>query len=102
MPFFLRFPSATGEHLYGIRPAPSHPLAAQRLPGAEDGGDGPSLRHRLAPRWQADPEVRVLVISTVTDCAGLTLTAANHLFVLDPVLVRALSPPSPPYFRHCT
>jgi hypothetical protein len=31
-------------------------------------------------------EVKVLLLALGTDCSGLTLTAANHLFVMDPVL----------------
>ena len=29
---------------------------------------------------------RVLVLAVATDCAGLTLTRANHLFLMDPII----------------
>jgi hypothetical protein len=36
------------------------------------------------------PPPRVLILSLGTDCAGLTLTCASHLFVLDPPLSPAV------------
>ena len=36
------------------------------------------------------PPPRVLILSLGSDCAGLTLTAASHLFVLDPPLSPAI------------
>lgn len=35
--------------------------------------------------------VKALLLNAAADCAGLTLTVANHLFVLEPI-------PSPPVF----
>ena len=35
-------------------------------------------------------ECRALILSAATDCAGLTLTIANHIFCLDPVLSPAV------------
>lgn len=45
----------------------------------------------LATFKNAPPDkCRVLVLAVATDCAGLTLTRANHLFLLDPVLSPAV------------
>jgi hypothetical protein len=46
----------------------------------------PSEMARAISRFRSDASVRALVLFVKTDCAGLTLTMANHLFVLDPVL----------------
>jgi SNF2 family DNA or RNA helicase len=46
----------------------------------------PAQRARAVQNFQTKPRARVLLLSIGADCAGLTLTAANHLFVLDPVL----------------
>ena len=40
--------------------------------------------------FQTKPATRVLLLAVGTDCAGLTLTMANHLFVVDPVLSAAV------------
>ena len=34
---------------------------------------------------------KALVLAVATDCAGLTLTRANHLFLVDPILSPAVS-----------
>lgn len=36
--------------------------------------------------FNSDPRVRVLLLALGTDASGLTLTVANHLYILDPVL----------------
>ena len=46
----------------------------------------PSERDRAARDFSSLPAVRVLLLNAATDCAGLTLTAASHLFVLDVLL----------------
>jgi hypothetical protein len=46
----------------------------------------PSERDRAARDFSMLPSVRVLLLNAATDCAGLTLTAASHVFVLDVLL----------------
>ena len=74
-------------------------LAAARAAFAAEGFtalvlDGsPSERAAAAAAFVSTPASRVkaLLLNSAADCAGLTLTAANHLFVLEPI-------PSPPVF----
>jgi hypothetical protein len=55
-------------------------------------------RAATTPDWAEKPSstsapasaCRVLILAVATDCAGLTLVRANHLYLLDPVLSPAV------------
>ncbi len=56
------------------------------LTGATTGRD----RSQAFARFRDDPDCYVLILSTHGNNAGLTLTAANHLFLLDVCMKRAV------------
>jgi hypothetical protein len=56
--------------------------------GRRRSGGAPSFPSSSPAAPRAAP-LRVLLLHATADCAGLTLTAANHLFLLDAVLSAA-------------
>jgi E3 ubiquitin-protein ligase SHPRH len=76
---FSQLPAAVA-HVAALLPAEGFP-AVRILPGM------PEPERRLAvERFNADASVRVFVLHVGTAAAGLTLTAANHMFMLEPFL----------------
>jgi len=57
-----------------------------------DAAQGPAAVAAALARFKAAPaaECRALVLAVATEAAGLTLTVANHVFCLDPVLSPAV------------
>lgn len=49
----------------------------------------PFERGEVVRRFMLDPTVQVLLLHATADCSGLTLIAANHLMLLDPVVSSA-------------
>jgi hypothetical protein len=68
----------------GVEVSSIVPTPAKRLKS------GFSRNQERSQKVSSRPPPRVLILSLGSDCAGLTLTAASHLFVLDPPLSPAI------------
>ena len=73
-----------------IKPAVQHTVLALRGAGLDcvsvAKGDSADAMQEAVKKWREDPDCAVFVLHAGAAAAGLTLTAARHLFLLEPFL----------------
>ena len=77
----------------GLRKITGDSLKAEGIPNVviAEKATADEIATRLSTFKNTDAlTCRVLVLAVATDCAGLTLTRANHLFILDPIISPAV------------